>query len=89
MVSNAFIKSPTAELHKGFSAGSYKDLTRVAWLNPHMWSELFLENRDYLIPELDILIAELQKYRAAMEDKDGDRLCRLLEEGKKRKEDIG
>ena len=44
VVSNAYIKSPTAELHKGFSAGSYKDMTRVAWLNAPMWSELFLEN---------------------------------------------
>ncbi len=89
VVSNAFIKSPTAGLHKGFSAGSYKDLTRVARLNPTMWSELFLENREYLISELDILIAELQKYRAALEDHDRSELCRLLEEGTKRKENIG
>ena len=49
VVSNAYIKSPTAGSHKGFSAGSYKDMTRVAWLNPQMWAELFLENRDYLM----------------------------------------
>ena len=47
LVSNAYIKSPTARAHKGFSAGSYKDMTRVAWLNAPMWSELFLENRDW------------------------------------------
>ncbi len=89
VVSNAFIKSPTAGLHRGFSAGSYKDLTRVAWLNPSMWSELFMENKDYLIPEVDLLIAELQKYRTAMEEGDHEALCRLLEEGKKRKEELG
>ena len=89
VVSNAFIKSPTAGLHKGFSAGSYKDLTRVAWLNAGMWSELFLENKEHLIPELDLLIWELQKYRTAMESNDREELCRLLEEGKKRKEEIG
>ncbi len=89
VVSNAFIKSPTAVLHKGFSAGSYKDLTRVAWLNPGMWSELFLENKEYLISELDLLIAELEKYRTAMEENDREELCRLLEEGKKRKEEVG
>ena len=49
ILSNAFIKSPTAKEHKGFSAGSYKDLTRVAWLNPQMWAELFLENRDFVL----------------------------------------
>ena len=49
VVSNAYIKSPTAGSHKGFSAGSYKDMTRVAWLNAPMWAELFLENRDYML----------------------------------------
>lgn len=89
VVSNAYVKSPTASLHKGFSAGSYKDLTRVAWLNPQMWTELFLENRDYLIGEIDNLITELGKYRTAMEENDRETLCRLLDEGKKRKEEVG
>lgn len=89
VVSNAFIKSPTAGLHKGFSAGSYKDLTRVAWLNPGMWSELFIENKGFLIPEIDGLIEQLQKYRNAMEEENREVLYRLLEEGKKRKEDLG
>lgn len=89
VVSNAYVKSPTATLHKGFSAGSYKDLTRVAWLNAGMWSELFLENRDYLIKEIDVLMEELGKYRTAMEANDRQTLQQLLEEGKKRKEEVG
>ena len=88
IVSNAYIKSPTAHEHKGFSAGSYKDLTRVAWLNPDMWSELFLENSDMLINELDILIAALAQYRAALESDDRDTLRRLLDEGAKIKEEV-
>ena len=59
VVSNAYIKSPTAMVHAGFSAGSYKDLTRVAKLNEHMWTELFLENPDYLAEEIDTLIENL------------------------------
>lgn len=82
VVSNAFIKSPTAKSHKGFSAGSYKDLTRVAWLNPYMWSELFLENGDYLLNELDCLIDNLIKYREAIANKDEDTLIKLLDEGR-------
>ena len=89
VVSNAYIKSPTAGLHKGFSAGSYKDLTRVAWLNAPMWTELFLENRDYLMQEIDGLTAQLQKYRDALAADDRETLCALLEEGKKRKEEVG
>ena len=61
LVSNAYIKSPTATAHKGFSAGSYKDMTRVAWLNAPMWSELFLENRDCLLRELDCLMERLME----------------------------
>ena len=88
MVSNAYIKSPTALGHKGFSAGSYRDMTRVAWLNPAMWTELFLENRDYLLWELDQIIASLGEYRDALDRRDGAELERLLEEGRRRKEEV-
>lgn len=88
IVSNAYIKSPTAGQHKGFSAGSYKDLTRVAWLNPSMWAELFLENRDNLTRELDILIEHLRAYRDAMTENDEITLQRLLDEGRKRKQEV-
>lgn len=88
LVSNAYIKSPTARAHKGFSAGSYKDMTRVAWLNAPMWSELFLENRDYMLRELDGLMDCLMQYRAAIAENDGEALTQLLEEGKKRKEEV-
>lgn len=88
ILSNAFIKSPTALKHKGFSAGSYKDLTRVAWLNPQMWAELFLENRDNVLFELDYYIDSLKQYQQAIRDKDMDKLVQLLDEGKKRKEEV-
>ena len=88
IVSNAFIKSPTALEHKGFSAGSYKDLTRVAWLNPQMWAELFLENKANLLFELDILIENLKKYQIAIENDDETTLVALLEEGKRQKEAV-
>lgn len=88
VVSNAYIKSPTARVHKGFSAGSYKDMTRVAWLNPPMWAELFMENKDCLLQELDIFIASLQQYRKAMEDDDLPELTRLLDEGRRLKEEV-
>ena len=88
IVSNAYIKSPTAREHKGFSAGSYKDLTRVAWLNPDMWAELFMDNSDMLIKELDTLIGALGLYRRALIDGDKDGLRALLDEGAKIKEEV-
>lgn len=88
VVSNAYIKSPRAGSHKGFSAGSYKDLTRVAWLNPEMWAELFLENGDNLINELDTIIENLTKYRDAIQDGNRAALVSLLDEGRRRKEEV-
>jgi prephenate dehydrogenase len=88
IISNAFIKSPTALEHKGFSAGSYRDLTRVAWLNSDMWAELFLENREYVLSELDTLLSSLTAYRDAVAADDRDNLITLLEEGKQRKEAV-
>jgi len=88
VVSNAYVKSPTAEVHKGFSAGSYKDLTRVAWLNENMWTELFLENKEPLLFELDHIIQALSEYRSAIADGDADRLRGLLRDGRVAKEKI-
>ena len=88
VVSNAYIKSPTAKVHKGFSAGSYKDLTRVAWLNPPMWAELFMENKDFLLSELELFIASLTQYRDAMVNEDMPELIRLLDEGRRLKEEV-
>ena len=88
LVSSAYIKSPTVSEHKGFSAGSYKDLTRVAWLNEQMWAELFLENRDHLLSELDIFLSSLCEYRDALRDADFDRLKTLLQDGKRLKEEV-
>lgn len=88
IISNAYIKSPTAEKHKGFSAGSYKDLTRVAWLNPKLWAELFLENRDCVLSELDFFINALEQYRDAVKNNDFDTLERLLDDGRRRKEEV-
>ena len=81
VVSNAYVKSPTAQEHHGFSAGSYRDLTRVAHLNASMWAELMTDNAQYLSQELTYLIDSLAAYRDALEKKDEERLEELLSEG--------
>ena len=88
IVSNAYIKSPTARNHKGFSAGSYKDLTRVAWLNPNMWAELFLSNKENILTELRGYIQNLQAYETAIAENNEEALISLLEEGRKCKEEV-
>ena len=81
VVSNAYVKSPRAQEHVGYSAGSYADLTRVAKLNPSMWTELFIDNKDYLIDEINLMVKHLSEYREALEAADEPRLAALLAEG--------
>ena len=88
ILSNAYIKSPTARKHKGFSADSYKDLTRVAWLNAGMWAELCMNNRENMLFELDTYMESLKAYREALRNEDLQGLTALLEEGKLRKEEV-
>jgi len=88
VVSNAYIKNPSAREHEGFSAGSYKDLTRVAQLNAAMWTELCLDNSDNLICELDFFLASVQSYRAALAAKNPDELQALFEEGSNLKKEL-
>lgn len=85
VVSSAYVKSPASLKHKGFSAGSYKDLSRVAKLNETMWTELFLLNRTNLVAEIDGMIERLQQYRNAINDGKEKDLWELLREGTERK----
>ena len=81
IISNAYVKSPEAIHQKGFSAGSYRDLTRVSKLNSTMWTELFFENSDNLTKEIDFLIEKLGEYSVALKAGDKEGLIALLDEG--------
>jgi prephenate dehydrogenase len=85
VVSSAFIESPTATDHTGFSAGSYKDMTRVARLNEDMWTELFLENRDNLLAEVRTLQGNLALFERVLDTADAEGLRALLKQGRERK----
>lgn len=89
IVSGAYVKSPEAQKRRGFSAGSFNDMTRVARLDENMWTELFMDNDDFLCTELDILIQHLSEYRDALRSGDRDALCALLKEGREKKATAG
>lgn len=86
VVSSAYIKSPTLDKQAGFSAGSFKDLTRVAKLNADMWTTLFMMNKDALVSELDHIIGSLTDYRECISSGDAETLHKLLQEGTDLKE---
>ncbi len=88
VLSSSYIKSPTAPYHKGMSAGSFMDMTRVAYLNETMWAELFMENRDNIVFEIDTLINNLTSYKNALTEGDTDTLTALLRDGRIKKESL-
>ena len=87
IVSSAYVKSPELGLECGFSGGSFQDMTRIATMNEKMWTDLFMQNRDNLIFELDTLIENLNKYRKALDESDSAGMLELIAEGRKLKED--
>ncbi|MBQ9898560.1 MAG: prephenate dehydrogenase [Ruminococcus sp.] len=87
IVSSAYVKSPEIKLECGFSGGSFQDMTRVATMNEKMWTDLFLQNRDNLLFELDTLIQNLLEYRNALDSGSEKELLRLIADGRKMKED--
>ena len=88
IVSSAYVKSGTASRFRGFSAGSFKDMTRVARLNPEMWTELFMDNRENLVREIAELSAHLEEYAAALQDCDRNAMYKLLEDGDRIKKSL-
>ena len=87
IVSSAYVKSPELLLECGFSGGSFQDMTRIATMNEKMWTELFMQNRENLLFELDTLLENLRKYRDALENSDYETMSGLIAEGRKLKED--
>ena len=85
----AYVLSPSCEQHVGFSAGSYHDVSRVARINEVMWAELFLENREPLLAELDLLLDNLKDFRDAIHREDGDTLRRIMKQSRLTKEKLG
>ncbi|MBR4319191.1 MAG: prephenate dehydrogenase [Oscillospiraceae bacterium] len=86
VVSSSYVQSPEIQFESGFSGGSFQDMTRIATMNEEMWTELFMENQESLLQELNILISHLQDYQKALADKDRDAVYALIRDGRLRKE---
>lgn len=82
VVSSAYVRSKLSGKFSGFSAGSFKDMTRVAKLNEKMWTELFMDNQEFLADEIEELASRLLEYSKAIRENDSDTLMRILKEGK-------
>lgn len=87
VVSSAYVKSPELSLECGFSGGSFQDMTRIATMNERMWTDLFMQNRENLMYELDMLIKNLNQYSEALKNADSDKMLKLIAEGRQLKEE--
>lgn len=89
ILANAFIQSPAALHSQGFSAGSFRDFTRVATMNADMWTQLLMDNREFLLEEIDAFVGRLTTYKEALATEDEEGLRQLLQAGSERKAAIG
>lgn len=85
----SYVLSPLAPYHAGYSAGSYRDVSRVARINADMWTELFIDNKEPLVREIDDLVSNLMKFKYSIVNEDANQLCELMKKGNKIKEEIG
>lgn len=85
----AYVLSPRCKEHRGFSAGSYRDVSRVADINDALWTRLFLDNREALVAELDQLAGALGRFRDAIAAGDADGLQGLLRQASQAKRENG
>lgn len=67
------------DMTPAFTAGAFRDCTRVANINATAWTELLMTNRDYVLAELDGHIENLGKIRDALAGEDEDDLRALLQ----------
>lgn len=86
IVSSAYVKNPLSLKHTGYSAGSFRDMTRVAKLNPTMWTELMMDNKENLVAQIDDIMLHLQEYRQALIADNKEELTLLLQQGNDIKE---
>lgn len=84
----AYVLSPQCKNHDGFSAGSYRDVSRVARINESLWSELFISNKEPLVKELDLLINNLNNIKNLIKNKEIEELQNILKQGRVIKEEL-
>lgn len=71
-----------------FIAGGFRDATRVADINPDLWSDLFLSNRANVIAEIENYQKQLERWKKAIEDNDRETLKEIMREAGPRRRQL-
>lgn len=76
------------KMNLAYTAGAFRDCTRIALINPKLWTELFLENPDETVNEIDRYMNSLKKFRDAIASRNEEELYALLQRVRDNKIDI-
>ena len=71
-----------------FSAGGFKDFTRIASSDPKMWKDIFITNRKNIIETVDVFINNLNSFKNLIEDENTLKIMKFIKESKKIRKDI-
>ena len=71
-----------------FIAGGFRDATRVADINPDLWSDLFLSNRDNVIAEIENYQSQLERWKKAIMQNDREKLKAIMREAGPRRRQL-
>ena len=61
-----------------YTGDSFRDLTRIARINENMWTELFLENRDELLSQMDLFLEKFTQLRNALAAGDAETMKEMM-----------
>lgn len=61
-----------------YTGDSFRDLTRIARINEDMWTELFLENREELLSQMDLFANKFEELRQALESGNTEKMKEMM-----------
>lgn len=88
VIAVALMNSHESDSLVRYTGDSFRDLTRIAKINPYLWSELFIMNKDNLINDIDQFINMMELLKVAISNEDTSTLHELFTESKKRRENF-
>ncbi|MCQ2586138.1 MAG: prephenate dehydrogenase [Treponema sp.] len=78
VVASAMVLSAPNDEITAFGGGSFEDLTRIAMINAPLWTELFLENKDKLLPHIKSLSEQLKLFEEMIQNEERSKMEDVL-----------
>ena len=89
VIAAALVESAEDPDITAFGGGSFEDLTRIALINAPLWTELFISNKEKLVPHIERFERTMERFKQAIRDEDEDALKLLLEDTREKRLRMG